>query len=222
MVQDGLFYSYTHKQFQEYYTAVFINGCEPTAQRRFIKRIAPDFSPNDVLRILYEMNPQLVEHYFTLPAINRILKTVGYKGDVNDECFARFWKLQVRSLTYANDSIVFDVTAANLLNFIRFVQSAYFGVVSLKAAPTVVQTHETLRDIMKAYAGDQKSYFCDFNKLLDHGDVLKVLKSFHVLNIDQFRYLVDVRDFIAHRQGKRSSSIDDILGGKKVTRAAAG
>ena len=67
------FYVFSHRSFQEYFTAVFINACRHDLAVDMLKRIADRVDRDNVLSLLLELNPELVERNWVLPRLRRIM-----------------------------------------------------------------------------------------------------------------------------------------------------
>lgn len=217
IVQDGIEFTYTHKQFQEYFTAEFINHTDPAMQKQLVSRSAPDLAPNDVLRLLFDMNPELVERLFILPGITKILKQVNYDGTVTDGCFVRFWQLQVKEIHWASGSMRFHTTGANILSFCSFVASCYNDRVA-PPKPTK-PTYEALKAVqteLQTIFSGEKEHVLSTKSLAEYPDLVRALKSYHLLGIDSLRYLVEVKGFIDARKTKRSNSLKHVLAARKA------
>jgi hypothetical protein len=77
--RDGLELVFVHRSFQEYFTAAFISKLDGSSVKRAIDSILKRTTTDLVLPMTYEMNPPLIEKYWTLPtlkSINQHLKKI--------------------------------------------------------------------------------------------------------------------------------------------------
>ena len=74
LVADGLNFVFAHRSFQEYFAARFIAGAAPGRKQALIERYTKrsHFVSDNVINLLYEMDPIPVEDYFVLPAVERM------------------------------------------------------------------------------------------------------------------------------------------------------
>jgi len=94
LVEDGLDLAYVHRSFQEYFVAKFISDADERTQKNYIKRISDlksdfHFDQDNVLKILYEINPGLVEDNYLIPELRRLFGKI---------CEKKLTKPQWRSL----------------------------------------------------------------------------------------------------------------------------
>lgn len=92
LIEEGLQIIFAHRSFQEYFVAQFINTAEPEVQQKLIEKYAEGIGRDSVLRLLYELNPQLVERTFIIPALTKLEEIVGYKKKVGITHYAKFVK----------------------------------------------------------------------------------------------------------------------------------
>lgn len=73
LMEDGLEYSYVHRSFQEYFVAKFIAEASQGMKARFLGKLiaATDrgYQGENVLQLLHEMNPALVEEHYLIPEL---------------------------------------------------------------------------------------------------------------------------------------------------------
>jgi len=62
--------TFSHRSFQEYFAARFINSCPADLKPRLIERIVPSTQSDVVIAPLYEMDPYIVERCYILPVID--------------------------------------------------------------------------------------------------------------------------------------------------------
>ena len=78
LVQDGLEYIYSHRSFQEYFTAKYISNLEDTDQKKIYRRLlesVPDTVNEDiVISLLFEMNRTRLEKNLIIPTIQEMIK----------------------------------------------------------------------------------------------------------------------------------------------------
>jgi predicted NACHT family NTPase len=72
IVQDGLFYTFTHRSFQEYFTAIFISTSEKDYRKKIINIIKDKFVADTVFSLLFEIDKTIIEDNFFLKEIKKI------------------------------------------------------------------------------------------------------------------------------------------------------
>jgi GTPase SAR1 family protein len=64
---DGLNYTFTHRSFQEYLTAVFLSKLEHESRRKLLIDVLKNIETDHVIELLYAINPQLVMREIAIP-----------------------------------------------------------------------------------------------------------------------------------------------------------
>jgi hypothetical protein len=82
LVEDGLMIVFPHRSFQEYFTARFIAETKPNIHKRLVEKYSKNVSADDVMRLLYEIKPDVVEQYYIIPGIAKIGQLIKYKSKV--------------------------------------------------------------------------------------------------------------------------------------------
>lgn len=66
---DGLNYTFTHRSFQEYLSAVFLSKLEHNQRRTLLKNVLKNIETDNVIPLLYSINPQLVLIELAIPLL---------------------------------------------------------------------------------------------------------------------------------------------------------
>lgn len=79
LLEDGLELAFAHRSFQEYFAARFIAESGEALQRKVIEKITSKKSSpvqlDNVIGLLHEMDPMLVERYFLIPKLSAFFGT---------------------------------------------------------------------------------------------------------------------------------------------------
>lgn len=130
-VEDGLELSFTHRSFQEYFAAKFISSVAGDRQKKLLSKYAKSEESlqfDNVLGLLYELNPQIVEKYWLIPELKSI-----YSGRaLSTHVTYRTWFLAVSksfdALELTPQQIVITTkSSASLSNAIIFVSRVCVG-----------------------------------------------------------------------------------------------
>lgn len=103
LVEDGLFITYSHRSFQEYFVARFIDNCQIDIQKKLMFKYSTNIRSDSVLDLLYEINQENVEKLFILPKINELLEKIGYKKTIGITHFFRFMKMCLNEVGFFGD-----------------------------------------------------------------------------------------------------------------------
>lgn len=126
LCQDGLFYRFTHRSFQEYFTAIFLNQL-PDDQMSTVglKLIQSDCNRavfDSVFDMLYDMNPIRFEKNILLPIL-KIYEDKCAGKDKFDYYISELYTTVFFNYKFENDSIVGSSRGMSLgMNLIDFVE----------------------------------------------------------------------------------------------------
>lgn len=154
LVEDGLDLAYVHRSFQEYFVARFIFEANQAVQQKYIERISADRSANfeqdNVMKILYEMAPGLVEEFYLIPRLERLL---GKSADrkISIAAWAKIFR-QIFSAIHAHEDglLTYSVRSWGDLSIVVFVLD---NCISSVAQPKRTKVTSDL----SGYFGESKS-----------------------------------------------------------------
>lgn len=117
--EDSGVYSFSHRMFQEYFVASFINDSQPEVQKRILDRLT-DFDEyhrsDEWVGMLNELNPSLVEQHFVLPIIDRLIDISKIKTSyVGITHFRNFIRWVVPNSRWSGGQSIGDVHVMRLV-----------------------------------------------------------------------------------------------------------
>jgi energy-coupling factor transporter ATP-binding protein EcfA2 len=84
LVQDGLYLTFAHRSFQEYFTARFLLQTTARKRRELFGKLFQRLFTDEVARLILEMDPAVFEMELLLPVLRRIRKLAEYSGGAVD------------------------------------------------------------------------------------------------------------------------------------------
>jgi len=85
LIEDGLQVAYSHRSFQEYFVSKYILAEEYDVQVGLINRYWKPFSEDNIIPLLYEQNPELVERAFLIPQLKAAFDRLGVGSVISDQ-----------------------------------------------------------------------------------------------------------------------------------------
>lgn len=137
LVDEGLWVSFAHRSFQEYFVARFIESANPEIQRKLLLRYSIRFPQDNTLLLLNEMNPGLVNRLFLLPTLNELSSIVGSDDvlqpdrfgridEVSKEIYLRFLRAIAAGVKIReNGEYTIDFRESALVSALRFALHVY-------------------------------------------------------------------------------------------------
>lgn len=80
LIREGRNYVFAHRSFQEYFSAVFLSTCPDDIAKQILQRIGERAAYDNVMKMLFELNPQMLEKIWILPRISKINKELKSLG----------------------------------------------------------------------------------------------------------------------------------------------
>lgn len=83
LMRDGLGYCFTHRSFQEYFTAYHLTN--RSVKEQVMDKIGERYRSDNVINMMFNMNREVLEDTWILPKINKILNSTPSKLETFDE-----------------------------------------------------------------------------------------------------------------------------------------
>jgi predicted NACHT family NTPase len=114
LVQDGIQIVYAHRSFQEYFAARFICEARSKVQEQLLKRYTRqrEFVHSDnVLSMIYEMRPDLVETQYLIPELERFFAIIKLRDSLGPEQHERYIRLCFKEFAITEHGLAIMRTA---------------------------------------------------------------------------------------------------------------
>lgn len=82
LIDDGLEVAFSHRSFQEYFVALYISNATSEIQKNLISRYWKNMRSDNVIPILLEINPDLIEVELIIPKLEELFNGLGVKRKV--------------------------------------------------------------------------------------------------------------------------------------------
>lgn len=105
LIEDGLEISYSHRSFQEYFVALQISTSSPDIQEQLIDRYWKNMTSDNVIYLLAEINPELVERVLIVPRLSTLFSEIGVKNKVGITHAAKYLKKAYKSLNIDSENL---------------------------------------------------------------------------------------------------------------------
>lgn len=111
LIRDGLELTFSHRSFQEYFTAVFVTQLGDTQKviKYLNKQITTsnwDFELPNIIKLIFEISPALIEKLLIIPKIEEIEKKIGLTEKMDDSSYKKLIMLFYNQVTV--DSTFWD------------------------------------------------------------------------------------------------------------------
>lgn len=113
MIEDGLEIAFSHRSFQEYFVALQISNSVSEIQNMLLERYLKNIKYDNVIFLLQEINPELVERSLLVPNMDVLLNKIGVKRMVGITHYVRYMKYFHTAIVFHNDRITGHVNEVN-------------------------------------------------------------------------------------------------------------
>ena len=214
LVEEGLQIVFSHRSFQEYFTARFISESSPNVQEKLIAKYSSRMTMDSVLSLLYEIRPDIIEKHLLLPKLDKLCEVIGYvNAPVTVEHFLKFMqaahsKMQFGQIESENFSGFVNEKDTHgfskLSSFIKRFCAANNGFKESKKTKAdtkfLLQKYGTVDGSLKVYELNA------FTK--DDAFIIDLAKHGNFFSIERLQMLIDVREALKMKTAEKESSLD--------------
>lgn len=105
LIEDGLDVAFSHRSFQEYFVALHISNAPSDIQEKLIDRYWKNIVSDDVIKLLYEINPELVEQKLIVPKMEYLFESISVENEVKFENAIKYLKKYYNELHIDDDGL---------------------------------------------------------------------------------------------------------------------
>jgi hypothetical protein len=219
LIEDGLQLAFSHRSFQEYFAARFIYHLKPDIQRQIIDKNAEYLLSDNVMQLLFEMSPELVERDFLIPRLTRLQQVLKVKRKVGITHFLRFMQLSKVVFRFSKQrGLIPDFINITDILLIQFVLMHYKDEVNYKGLIYIdfdSLNHGTKsRKISMSYLEQTKRQVSvTAAELSTRDELVKYVATYgNLFSIAALQAAFDAKSMIIKKHETQSSSLDAILG----------
>jgi hypothetical protein len=217
LVEDGLSIVFSHRSFQEYFTARFISETRPDVQRNLVRKFSANVRTDSVMSLLYEMRPEVVEQYYILPELNRLTKTLGIRRTVGMEHYLAFLQKSYSRFELRDGEIWGTLLKERQTQDIsRFCLRTCGHLIGWKG---FTNTKEGTKFMWDKYGKDQEIVAFPTKALTVNDEFLcDLAEKTAYFSIEALRLLLKIRAALIAKSRTTEASLDEILVGRPRSR----
>jgi hypothetical protein len=206
LVEDGLEIAFSHRSFQEYFVALHISSAPPDIQEKLINRYWPFMRSDNVIDLLYEINPELVERVLIIPNLEKLFAELGVKQIVGITHTVRFFKKFYKTLNIEPNTISATCInpKADASTLVHLVAKHYVSY-SFPSAEHFNKHHEEMR---KKYGNGSPRVEFETASLTSRSPIL--IDTFKSKGIFSTGYLNSVFQVLKKIKSKHSNTIHNL------------
>jgi len=210
-MEDGLQIVFSHRSFQEYFVALYLNDAPPEIQEGLIDRYWPNIRSDRVIYNLHEMNPELIERLLFIPVLTKLFEDLNIRKKVGITHFSRYLKLFFSEikLNEGQLSLVLIPQNIHLYSLLRFFSSV---TTNFKIPEKKVIRKES-QNFIEKYSHGRTNIRYEIAPLTYRSEIVQDmsnLSGLHSISFIQKSY--DSLLLLKKRHKQVKGSLDDVLG----------
>jgi len=204
LTAEGHSFTFTHRSFQEYFAARYIQKCGETRQATVLEHVAGHFRDRQLLLLLFEMDRDTVEQLVMAPELKRIRESIGLLGTAQPTSVEDLYAYAVPNFKMEGQHISALPLNFRALNFIEFLREVYPDHYTAKEAP---HNPDPLASLIREAGGT-----LDLRRDTGRDPKVRIaLEQYGLLTMADIDLMLKAGDEIRQRR-QSSRNIDHILG----------
>lgn len=211
LLEEGLEIAFSHRSFQEYFVALHMSTAAPDIQEKLIDRYWPKMTSDNVINLLLEINPDLVERVLLVPKLRMLFTKVGVKSFVGITHTAKFIKESYSTLNFEEDRI--SATVSKSEGSLSPIVHMAIQHCDTWANPGMDYFNSHKEEMLKKYGetGRRKQY--PTKDMSYKTPVLRdTLKSRGAFSTEYLQSAYSAFKFLEKKHSKRKETLDELLG----------
>jgi hypothetical protein len=211
LVEDGLEIAFSHRSFQEYFVALHISGAPYDVQVKLIQRYAENANSDNVVRLLLELNPDLVERELFVPTLEKIVADIGVKRAVRLTHHIQYLKRFYDYFGVEPDGVVAGIRNGKMGELAILRMAVAHG--GLYVYPQMADTEEKDADIYDRFGHNDDHGNYPMKTIERYKDLLREIESFRGgFSSDYVKAVVKTLKMYKDRHNGTVEKLDALLG----------
>lgn len=210
LIEDGLEISFSHRSFQEYFVALHISKAEPKLQKKLIERYWANGNSDNVINLLLEIDPELIERVLLIPMLDKIFTQIGVKKRIGVTHATKYLKLAFENFSLDDDILATNRKSSN--NTHRLVR-LIVGHCGNYCWPDEKYFEKHRKSMVRKY-GKSEKYIIYSTSQITHRDpfVIDILKSKGNFSIEYLQTAFDALEKLIEKHKNQELAIEELFG----------
>lgn len=217
LIEDGLQINFSHRSFQEYFAARFIAEANSHLQETLVNKYSRKRNIDNVLDLLYEMKPEIVEMLYIIPALTKLEQEFCIKRKLGIRHYIRMLKNDYSFLQITDDKLVglalnknhyvFDLVRFVLQHCGNLVQWPGYSKWDIKIG-SAKNNCEPSHDIGKK----EEYYIIRLGNLKDRNPIYhEIAVGNHLWSMQPIEYALKIKHVLIEKHKRMERSLDEIF-----------
>lgn len=205
LVQDGLQYTFSHRTFQEYFSAVFISDLPTKQQREFVEKII--IRNTSVVHLLFDIDKVKFERNIIIPTLQDVYKTTNYQANSN-ECYINFAKHVFSQIRLTRDGNIGFNTKHKTHFLYRLINFFYEKYTKKQPRCNTNQLTDAYYCTLSTSANDTT---LSIEFFLSLGDLHKIIEKTFAEYFSEYSFCMELLQTLKERHNSQQESFLELL-----------
>ncbi len=215
ILEDGSYLTFTHRSFQEYFTALFISQSPEEMQKKLVSKFASNVLRDSVISLLDEMRPDVIDRFLLIPVLSEIRNLIGVKRNTGITAYKKFLELAV-------SNIILHEGGASIMFSLRESDGAkYWGVYRFacrkRGAPPLTPENSIAKispEIIRKYAKPDKQHLnLQVARIIKNPELIKIISmSRGSLCLEHLKFAMKLPEILESKIDRFDERIDTLFG----------
>lgn len=211
LIEDGLEIAFSHRSFQEYFVALHISSAPPEIQEKLINRYWKNMTSDNVILLLAEINPDLIERVLLVPKLEKLFTDIGVKKKVGVTHAAKYLKKVYTTLNIEENKLSASMAGIEA-NLSSIVHLAVYQCKTLKF-PNEEYFKKHNEDMFRKYGKEGERVSYKTNKLTYKSPVMSdTLRAKGAFSLAYLQSAYEAYKRLKAKHDNRASSLEELLG----------
>lgn len=122
LIEDGLFITFSHRSFQEYFASRFIVNSDSTMKMRLLKKYQTEINDDNVYKLCHELDSDFLEYEIIYPFLVELFDKIGLKKTVNISNYLKLIRIMWTRFFFSKGNLYGTVNTEDQSNaVVRFI-----------------------------------------------------------------------------------------------------
>jgi len=212
LIEDGLFITFSHRSFQEFFTALFIVNSDSTMKMRLLEKYQSEILDDNIYKLCHELDTDFLEYDIIYPFLQRLIDKIGVKKNIGIMHYTRFTKLMWSRFFFSKGKLLGTVlTDENINHVVRFI---VFHIANGMVVNNYFSSKES--DWIKQKIEESKTSKNDIEfqtSKLTHNDqiIIELYKSGSYFSKRLIELLMKVKTDLENKKSNRINKLEEFL-----------
>ena len=216
LIEDGLFITFSHRSFQEFFSALFITNSDSTMKLRLLKKYQSEILDDNVYKLCHELDSDFIEYDIIYPFLESLMEKISLRKNIGITHYTRFAKIMWTRFFFSEGELLATVKSDEKINsVVRFVVLHIANGMCNDNYFSGKKSEWIKKQIEKSKASKKDIEF-KTNDLTHTSDIIKELyKSGSYFSRSLIELLVRVKSDLENKKSNRINKLEEFLFNKE-------